>query len=209
MKKILITITLLSSVHYLQAQTFSEWFRQKKTQIKYLIQQIAADEVFLSELKKGYSIAQNGLSFIGDMKKGEFDLHTIYFNSLKAVSAAVAKYSRINDIISYQNAIMENFKKILQAKNINPSEMNYLNIVYNNMNSDCNKSLEELIDIVTDDTYAMKDDQRIKRIDAIYGDMKDKYAFTQSFTSEALLLSAERQNATNDINESLINNGIK
>jgi hypothetical protein len=209
MKKILITITLLSSVHFLQAQTFSEWFRQKKTQIKYLIQQIAADEVFLNELKKGYSIAQNGLSFIGDMKKGEFDLHTTYFNSLKAVSPTIAKYSRINDIISYQHAIMENFKKILQAKNISQSEINYMNVVYNNMSSDCNKSLDELIDVVTDDIYTMKDDQRIKRIDAIYCDMKDKYAFTQSFTSEALLLSAERQNATHDINESLINKGIK
>ncbi|HSZ86920.1 MAG TPA: hypothetical protein VK787_12880, partial [Puia sp.] len=157
----------------------------------------------------GYSIAQNGLSFIGDMKKGEFDLHTTYFNSLKAVSPTIAKYSRINDIISYQHAIMENFKKILQAKNISQSEINYMNVVYNNMSSDCNKSLDELIDVVTDDIYTMKDDQRIKRIDAIYCDMKDKYAFTQSFTSEALLLSAERQNATHDINESLINKGIK
>jgi hypothetical protein len=209
MKKILVVIILSCSAHALNAQTFSEWFRQKKTQIKYLIQQIAAYEVLLDQTTKGCNIAQTGLTFIGDVKKGEFDLHTTYFNSLKVVSSPVSKYSRINDIITYENAIMSNFKKILQTKNMNAAEMNYLNAVYNNLNNECNKSLDELIDIVTDDTYTMKDDQRIKRIDAIYYDMKDKYAFSQSFTSEALLLGAERQSTSNDIKESLINNGLQ
>jgi hypothetical protein len=209
MKKILFVMPILCTVHLLEAQTFSEWFRQKKTQIKYLIEQITAYEVLLDYTTKGYNIAQTGLTFIGDMKKGEFDLHTTYFNSLKVVSPSVSKYSRINDIISYENAIMSNFKTILQAKNMNPAEMNYLNLVYNNMNNECNKSLDELIDIVTDDTYTMKDDQRIKRIDAIYFDMKDKYAFSQSFTSETLLLAGQRQSIIDDINESRINNGLQ
>ncbi|HEX4373088.1 MAG TPA: hypothetical protein VHZ50_07295 [Puia sp.] len=204
MKKLLLVISILCSAHLLQAQTFSEWFRQKKTQIKYLIEQIAAYEVLLDQTTKGYNIAQTSLTFIGDMKKGEFDLHTTYFNSLKLVSSSVSKYSRINDIISYENAIMKNFKSVLQTKNMNAAEMNYLNTVYNHMNSECNKSLDELIDLVTDDTYTMKDDQRIKRIDAIYYDMKDKYAFSQSFTSEAAVLSLNRTSETGD--ESMLNN---
>jgi hypothetical protein len=209
MKKILLVVSILCAGHFLQAQTFSEWFRQNKTQINYLIAQIAADEALLAELKKGYGTAQNGLTFIGDMKKGELDLHRTYFNSLKVVSSSVSHYSRINEIISYELAIMKNFKNMLQAKNMNTSEVNYLNAVYTNMNKECNKSLDELIDVVTDDTYTMKDDQRIKRIDAICADMKNKYAFTESFASETLLLSAERQSTTNDINESLINNGLQ
>jgi hypothetical protein len=210
LKKIIATFFLIAGmITLVKAQTFSEWFRQKKTQIKYLIQQIAAYEVLLDYTTKGYHIAQQGLTFIGDMKKGEFDLHTTYFNSLKVVSSSVSNYSRINDIISYENAIINNFKKILLIKNMNPAEVNYLNAVYNNMNSQCNKSLDELIDIVTDDTYSMKDDQRIKRIDAIYYGMKDKYGFSQSFTSETLLLAAQRQSTDYDITESLINNGLQ
>lgn len=210
MKKIITIFFLITAITTIaHAQTFSEWFRQKKTQIKYLIEQIAAYEVLLDYTTKGYNIAQSGLTFIGDMKKGEFDLHTTYFNSLKVVSSSVSHYSRINDIISYGNGIMSNFSKIMQTKNMNAAEINYLHVVYNNMNNECNKSLDELIDIVTDDTYTMKDDQRIKRIDAVYFDMKDKYAFSQSFTSEALLLAAQRQSTTSDINESLINNGLQ
>jgi len=185
MKRVIVGIFLLGLYTFsAQAQTFSEWFRQKKTQIKYLVAQIAADYIYLGDLKKGYGIAQTGLAFIGDMKKGEFDLHTNYFNSLKTVSHSVSTYSRINDIISYENEIMTSFKRVLQAKNMNAAEMNYLNAVYNNMNNECDKSLDELIDVVTDDRYVMKDDQRIKRIDAIYEDMKNKYAFTQSFAAD-------------------------
>jgi hypothetical protein len=209
MKKIMLIFLVNTFSFGVKAQTFDEWFKQKKTQIKYLIQQIAAYEVLLGYTSKGYNIAQAGLTFIGNVKKGEFDLHTTYFNSLKVVNSSVSHYSRINDIISYENAIIQNFKNVLQIKNMNAAEMNYLNTVYNNMNTECNKSLDELIDVVTDDTYTMKDDQRIKKIDAIYLDMKDKYAFSQSFASETLLLSAERQSTNSDINESLINNGLQ
>jgi hypothetical protein len=192
-----------------KAQTFSEWFRQKKTQIKYLISQIAALEVYDSYLNKGYSIAQNALTSIYDFKKGEFNLHNAFFSSLKAINPDVAKYGRIADIISYQQAIIRNFKQILQTKNMSASEMSYLQSVYNNMTGECTKSLNELIGVITADTYTMKDDERVKRIDAIYDDMKDKYAFSQSFSSEAKLLANQRTSDQNEINMSLINNGLK
>jgi hypothetical protein len=55
----------------------------------------------------------------------------------------------------------------------------------------------------------MKDDERIKRIDAVYADMKDKYAFTESFMSEAQLLSGQRQVEQNDVDMTEINYGLK
>ena len=59
-----------------EAQTFSEWFRQKKTQKKYLLQQIAALQVYIGYAQKGYRIAKEGLTTIGGFTKGEFDLHS-------------------------------------------------------------------------------------------------------------------------------------
>jgi hypothetical protein len=205
----MVFIMLFCSAHFLPAQSFSEWFEQNKTQIKYLNEQIAAYAVILSEVSRGNNITHTGLTFIGDMKQNEFDLHTNYFNSLKAVSAAVSTYSRISDIISYEATILTDFKHVLQVKNMNGSEIIYLNTVYNKMNIDCRLLLDELIDIISDDKYTMTDNDRIKRIDAIYDDMKDKYAFAQSFVSEALLLAAERQNSFEDIHESLLNYGLQ
>lgn len=210
MKKFFILLPVfILLAHCVEAQTFDEWFRQKKTQIEYLVSQIAAYEVFQTELTNGYNASQAGLTFIGNTNQEEFDLHPVYFSSLKVVSPSVSGFFRIAGIISYESGILSHFKSMLLAKNMNALELNYLNMVYSNMTSECSKSLDELIDIVTDDTFAMTDDERIKRIDAIYDDLKDKYAFSQSFSSETLLLSAERQSAISDINESLINNGLK
>ena len=75
---------------------------------------------------------------------------------------------------------------------INASELRYINIVYSNMTDECNKSLNALIEVTTDGKLEMNDDERIKRIDRIYDDMTDKYAFTQSFTSQAGELAGQR-----------------
>ena len=66
----------------LSAQTSSEWFRQKATQKKYLLQQIAALQVYSGYLSKGYSIAKNGLNTIKNIKNGDLLQHSNYFTSL-------------------------------------------------------------------------------------------------------------------------------
>jgi hypothetical protein len=210
MKKIIMIISVgwLSTISA-QSQTFAEWFQQKKTQISYLINQIAAYEVYAGYLEKGYGIAASGLTFISDMKKGEFDLHNAFFTALKTVNPAIARYSRIADIISYETSITSNFKKIMQLKNMSAGELNYLNAVCKNMTGECSKSIDELIDLITDDTYTLKDNERIRRIDMIYDDIKDKYAFTKSFADEAQVLSINRQTELNTIEMSSINNGLK
>jgi hypothetical protein len=168
----------------LNAQGLSNFFSQKEADIKYMLNQIAALQAYIGYAEKGYSIAQQGLTFIGDLKKGEFDLHSAFFNSLKAVNPSIANYAKVADIISYQESIIKEFKKILQIKNMSPAEVRYLQLVYNNMSNACTKSLNDLINIITDN---------------IYVDMKDKYAFTQSFTSEASLLTVQRQNELNEV----------
>ncbi len=55
----------------------------------------------------------------------------------------------------------------------------------------------------------MKDDERLKRIDALYNDMQDKYTFVQSFSNEAKLLATSRISEQNDIQTSRALNGVK
>ena len=75
MKKIIAIALLLSFAESISAQTFDEWFNQKATQRKYLIQQIAALEVYTGYVSDGYSIAKKGLNIIHDIKNGDFNLH--------------------------------------------------------------------------------------------------------------------------------------
>ena len=55
----------------------------KKTQKKYLLQQIAALKVYISYAKKGYNIVSSGINTIRDIKKGELNLHNNFYNRSK------------------------------------------------------------------------------------------------------------------------------
>src|SRR5690606_36713128 len=107
MKKITIIAGMLLTVSAnQQAQTFKEWFRQKKTQIEYLIQQIAALQLYIGYAKKGYNIAKEGLNTIGGFTRGEFDLHGNFIHSLKKVNPEIKPYTRMADIIAMLEKIV-------------------------------------------------------------------------------------------------------
>ena len=168
--------------------------------IQAMIKQILKLEIYIVDLEKGYKIAKEGLTTIGEIKKGEFNLHSIFFNSLESVNPSVAKYSKIAEIISDQVAIVSNFKSLLaRSGRLTSSDISYINAVYSNMSSECTKNLNALITVLKDGELEMTDDERIKRIDGIWLDMQDKYVFTQSFTSQAGAVNGQRDNELNEI----------
>ena len=104
MKKISMLLILFAlSVGSTYAQTWDEWFQQKKTRLTYLTQQIVALQVYEGYLQKGYTIAKNGLNTMGAIKGGEFSLHQQFFAALSAINPALQHDSQIADIITLQN----------------------------------------------------------------------------------------------------------
>jgi hypothetical protein len=213
MKKIIIIILLGLFATGAKSQTFAEWFQQKKTQKKYLLQQIAALQIYIGYLQKGYSIAKNGLTEISDFKNGEFNLHSDYFSSLKNVNPKIKNYARIADIISFQLKIVQTYHEIYQrAKQcnaFNTDEIAYVFRVFGRLLDDCTASIDELITLTTSGKLEMKDDERLQRIDALYKDMQNKYTFTKTFSNEVIELAAERLKEKNDVQTSRLINGIK
>ena len=214
MKKILLALLVfVSAAGSLKAQTFAEWFQQKKTQKKYLIQQIAALKVYIGYAKKGYKIAKEGLNTIGGFTKGEFNLHTDYLNSLKSVNPEVRRYVKVAEIIALQVKIIQNYNRTYRQLNssdaFSEDELAYIGRVYSRLLDDCDKTLDELITITTDGKLEMKDDERIERIDKLYLDMQDKFTFSQSFSNDAKSLAASRLNDKSDVQTSRVLQGIK
>lgn len=207
----LVLFALLSSGA--NAQTFAEWFRQGATQKKYLLQQIAALQVYIGYMQKGYSIAKQGLNTISDVKNGEYNLHKDYFNSLKSVNPKIKNYSKVADIVALQVSIIKVYKEaarqVKQSDSFNENEISYINGVFERLMDDCTNVIDELISVTTSGNLEMKDDERLKRIDALYGDMQDKYTFIQGFSNEVKLLAASRIKEQNDIRSSRAINGIK
>lgn len=205
MKKLGIITILVLSYCAVKAQSpnWNELFQQKKTQRKYLIQQIAALKIYLEYLKKDYAIAQKGLTTIGDIKNGTFNLDKDYFNSLKQVSPVVKNSPKVDDILLYQHSIIRDFRKLYEDcrndENFTPEEISYIEEVYKNMLTECADSIDELTLITTSGEAEMKDDERLLRLNKVHEDMLDKYSFTQDFIGSTRLLSLKRAKEKNQI----------
>jgi hypothetical protein len=204
MKKIItIAVLLLAVSGSLQAQTFKEWFRQKKTQKEYLIQQIAALQVYIGYAKKGYRIAKDGLNTIGGFTRGEFDLHGEFIGSLKKVNPEIKRYAKVADIIAMQVKIVQGHNRTLRqlrrSDALSGDELAYIGRVFDRLLDDCERTLDELIDLTTDGRLEMKDDERMARIDRLYLDMRDRYTFAQGFGNDAQMLAASRKKEQMDI----------
>jgi hypothetical protein len=198
---IIVTGILLSTTS--PAQTWDEWFKQKKTQKKYLAKQIVLLRLYLGYLKKGYEIADKGLTTIHNIKNGDFNLHRDFFGSLKNVNPHIKNSAKVADIIAFQVYIIQNIKRVNNfCKNneyFTPEEIRYVAAVYSNMLFLCDASISELLTIIRSNETEMKDDERLVRIDKLYDDMLDKHAFVQSFDSDLRLIARERERETRSV----------
>nr|WP_068891221.1 hypothetical protein [Pedobacter panaciterrae] len=176
-----------------RAQSWAEWFKQKKTQKKYLLQQIVAFQVYIGYAKKGYEIVGSGLQTVRDISNGEFNLHNVFITGLKQVSPAIRNDLRIAEIIALQLGMLKSFGVLKSTGGLSADQLLYVAEVANEVISECYHDLEELLLIITSSKLEMKDDERLSRLTEIYERMLDKYAFTQNFCGEAELLTRQRK----------------
>lgn len=209
----LLVIATVLCVCAASAQTVNEWVNQKSTQKKYLLQQIAALQVYISYAKKGYNIVSGGINTIRDIKKGDLNLHNTFFSSLKTINPKISRYAKVADIISYQVRIIKLARQTLQsikeANQFSVEEIEYCKKVLDALLDDCIQSVTELLEIITPDKLQMTDDERLVRIDKLYGDMQDKFTFCNVMSEDIGLLALQRLSEQTEINRSKLINGIK
>jgi hypothetical protein len=185
------------------AQTWDEWFRQKKTQKKYLIQQIAALQMYLKYIKEGYDIARKGLNVIGDIKQGKFDLDNDYLTSLRTVNSSISGSARVASIIAYQRLLIRQLGRLEDdsdgTDDLTTDEKRYVSSVYANMVQESERVLENLEQVMSDSELEMKDDERLQQIDKLYADSKDMYSFARSFSNSTRLIIIQRSNDAAEI----------
>ena len=192
-------IALLFSVTA-QAQTFAEWFSQKKTQKKYLLQQIAALQVYSGYLKTGYGIAKGGLGSITSYVGNEYGLHSSYYTHLKTVNVAVKNNPQVNDILRWQQDILKQTTAIKRQAGLTNSESKYTAKVCQALLSDCNARINDLQTILTDNKIEMSDEERIRQIARLHQAMQDNYRFAANFRSQLQLYVRNKQQEQNDHN---------
>lgn len=204
-RKGMLCIFLISCLLFLgsvsKAQTFAEFFSQKKKQKEYLLKQIAGLQIYIGYAKKGYDIVGSGIHTVRDIKNGEFGLHSAFFSSLKAVSPLIRGNSKVAEIIDMQLAISKSFGGIKSNALLSDGNREYIGSVRAKVLDECLTDLEELLLVITSGKVEMTDDERIKRLDQVYAGMKDKSAFTRSFTGGVALLIEQKESEQRSINQ--------
>jgi len=148
----IIPVILLITVTPVHSQTFSEWFRQNKTQLKYLALQIAALKANSAATEAGNQIAETGTQSISSTNQADFDLHQAYILSLSTVNPALRQL--VPPITQYYNTIT----------NLTRSHPNQF---LRNLQNEADKEMGWLRVLTTDNNARMKDDQRLTAIQNI------------------------------------------
>jgi len=198
----ILSVVLLLSVKS-QSQTFSEWFKQKKTQINYLGEQIAELQIQIGLLKKGYHLLRDGLSTIHQITHGEFDLHTAFLTALKKVNPEILTYARIGNILVMQKEISRHCRQLLhdatQCGQFTEEELAGFREVTANLIKEVTDNLDELVTITTNSRLEMKDDERIRRIGAIRERTVQHWVVLRQMDHQLMIVARQRWQEQSDI----------
>jgi hypothetical protein len=211
--KLLVSLVLYFTVPYLcKAQAPEEWLEQKKTQKKYLLQQIAALQEYSGYVQKGFDIAQKGLTTISAIKHGDFKMHNVFFSSLRSINPTVGNHSKVEDIVALHLEILaahQKAKELLKNQVWNADDRSYMRAVFSKLIEECAANVEELMLIISPERFEMKDDERIKQIEKLYDEMSDKCTFARSFLNQIMVIALSRVKEANDISTTRKVYGIK
>lgn len=196
MKKVVFVLALLFVAFCGRAQTWGEWFQQKKTAIKYLVEQISALKVYGSAVKKGYDLLDSGLKSIGGWKKADLLLHQEHFASQSLVNPGVKGSPIVTRMHMLQMAIQQVYRecktKYSIGEEFTSSEKDYFSTVLKNMLDQCKMAGEETMILTADGQCQMRDDERLKRLQKIHDDMVALYAFARHFRNELATTAVNR-----------------
>ncbi|WP_348083363.1 hypothetical protein [Mucilaginibacter sp.] len=183
-----------------EAQTFAEWFKQKSTQKKYLLQQIAALQVYNGYIQKGYGIAKGGLGSIGGAIGSEYALHSSYYTHLQGVSAPVRNNPQVVQIFRWQQDILKQISQLKKQNGITPSESVYIGRVCKALLSDCDARLTDLQTVLADRKTEMSDEERMRQIARVHEAMQDNNRFAAEFYNQVKVYVLQKQQAKDEVN---------
>ena len=179
-----------------KAQTWEEWFDQDDTQIKYLREQIAALQAYGKVIVKGYAIANDGLTLIGDIKNGDFSLHKAYFSSLSSIAPVIRDDYKAKQIEIWYEAIQKKTATALSALNFPDAfiaeDASYIQTVLTRLLSEALSIKRESERLLREANYVLKDDERLKRLKELYKAMEECFVFSKHFSATVNTLAIQR-----------------
>lgn len=199
MKKIIVAVVAICCTMQLQLASAQSAELQ---QLSLDIEKLAQFKQILSDMKKGYDLLNTGYSTISNISHGNFSLHQTFLNGLLTVSPSLRTYSKVAQIISYQETLLAEYKSAYSnfksGGRFTPEEITYMGMVYKNLFNQSINNLSTLAMVLTDTQLRMSDDERLRQIDGIDRDMQDKLSFLRSFNNKVSAIDSQREGEQRD-----------
>lgn len=203
MKYLIIVIFCSMNTAVTQAQTFSEWFRQKKTQEKYLIQQIAGLRVYAGYMKKGYEVFDKGSKAISKIKEGDFNMHDVFFNDKIKLNPNLSKAVENLGIEQLNTAIRITGKQskrfVSKTLDLSNKQKIYLYSVVENTERETDELFSNYKELITMNELTMNDDERLKRLADLKKDYLSLYQFINLFDNQIRGYNQQLKSEQNDV----------
>ena len=203
MKMIICMFLLIGYAGATWAQGFlGGFFNQGQTQVQDYLKQIAAYQVYLTYLKKGYAIVKNGTGTISSLKNMDLLLQTAEVDSLKMVNPRIRSYPKISAIIRMEQQMAvsrsQASRQFSGSGQFTAQELSALQETIDNYASEGQRDLDELQLLTTDNQLSMSDDQRIAGIDRLYDKVFAACNRQKQMLNAAFALMAQRQQEGKD-----------
>jgi hypothetical protein len=213
MKKLVFPGLVLLVALGARAQTAEEWFRQKETQKKYLLEQITALKVYGSYARKGYEIASQGWRTIQGIKEGDQSLHRAFFNALRLVSPGVESSPLVAGTITLASRSVGKISGIRHrlgsTGQLTAPEIKFCNGVLDGLLGACTDSLEELRLLTASGERELRDDERLQRLARLYAALQAVYGTLSSLGGDIDLLIAQRTSRRAEIHHAKKTAGLR
>lgn len=160
------------------------------------VEKLSQFKNILADMKAGYQVVSSGYNAVRDISKGNFSLHETFLDGLMAVSPEVRKYHKVVGVIKAQGYILSEYKaafgRFKASGNFTIQEVEYMALVYGQLNKQSLQNLDALLMVVTAGQLRMSDEERLTAIDRIFEDMQEKLLFLRHFNVQGIGISRQR-----------------
>jgi hypothetical protein len=164
---------------------------------KTMLKQLAVLKGYIITAEKGYRIAEEGVHLIRDIKSGEFNLHAVFFGSLKVVDEGVSGSPLPGEVFGLVTEMEKVFGQAARAYAssgwLRSDEMEYIGELRQKVWALNRKDENVLRALTADGVLSMTDGERIRKIDEISVDVRIRNGQVKSFLTGVAWLIVQRE----------------
>lgn len=176
-----------------------------------LIKRIALLQVYLGYIKKGYRVVQGGLRLIGDVKNGEFSLHTDYLGSWGKVNPAIRKGQITLACISLQQQLIRRCYALSRQAEASTmlADREAVQQTVGVVLQEVELAIGVLGTWMEDTQLKVTDEDRLTALHQLYHQMLELSQFLDSYQTDWQVLQMQRQRAQQSIQSIRAHHSIK